>query len=224
MNTLLKRGFKAYTIFLKNKLAVSMMMLVSGVMMAITALNGQGNDTKTLPTLITAAGVIFSLWAFYRFGYLKANYDRTTDEIQKKLGKQTLVLQILEALAYIIVTVAGIYLLMNESLVNVILNLMVGGFTTFNGIVGVVNLIKRRNERDYRWYIRLVLTLFELVVGPYFIIASSTIDTNWLLVMGILTALAGLIEVIASFSTEALKDTVKDSKEIVKTLKTGKAD
>ena len=201
-----------------------MMMLVSGVMMAITALNGQGNDTKTLPTLITAAGVLFSLWAFYRLGYLKANYDRIEDETQRIVERQGIFFQILEALAYIIVTVAGIYLLMNESLVNVILNLMVGGFTTFNGIVGAINLIKRRNKRDYRWYVRLVLTIFELVVGPYFIFASSTIDTNWLAVMGILTALAGLIEVIASFSSDAIKGTVKDGRDIVKTLKTGKTD
>lgn len=223
VNTLLKRGLSAYIIFVKNKLAVSLMMLVSGAIMAIAALNGHGNDTKTLPIIITAAGVIFSLWSFYKIGYIKANYDKAEDKAQKSVEWRLIALQIIESLAYIIVTVAGVYLLLNESLVDTILNLMVGIFTTFNGIMGVVSLIKRLNNRDWRWVIRLILTIFELVVGPYFIISSSTIDVTGLAVMGILTAIAGLIEVVAAFSAQALKDTFKDGKDIVRTLKTGKA-
>ncbi|MBR5389094.1 DUF308 domain-containing protein [Candidatus Saccharibacteria bacterium] len=223
MNTLLKRGLSAYIIFIKNKLAVSLMMLVSGAIMAIAALNGQGNDTKTLPILITAAGVVFSFWSFYKIGYIKANYDKAEDKAQKSVEWRLIALQIIESVAYIVVTVAGIYLLLNESLVDVILNLMVGIFTTFNGIMGVINLLKRLSNRDWRWVVRLILTMFELAVGPYFIIASSAIDIKSLVMMGILTAVAGLIEVIAAFSTQALKDTFKDGKDIVRTLKTGKA-
>jgi len=219
MNKLLKRGFNIYKILLKNKLAASLMMLVSGTMMAIAASGGHGNDTKTLPTLITSFGVLFSLWAFYRFGYLKADYDRLTDKAQRALAGRALFLQVLEALAYLIVTGAGIYLLMNESLVNLILNLIVGGFTIFNGIMGVVSLYKRRTERNWRWVVRLILTLVELAFGTYFIVSSSTIDTNGLLIMGILTAVAGLIETISIYSMETLQSTFKDGKEIVRILK-----
>ena len=63
MNKLVKRGFSAYKIFLKNKIASSIMMLFAGVMMFIAALNGKGNDTKSLPILITSLGTILSLWA-----------------------------------------------------------------------------------------------------------------------------------------------------------------
>ena len=76
MNKLVKRGFSAYKIFLKNKIASSIMMLMAGVMMFIAALNGKGNDTKSLPILITTVGTILTLWTVYRFGYIKANYDR----------------------------------------------------------------------------------------------------------------------------------------------------
>jgi uncharacterized membrane protein HdeD (DUF308 family) len=200
------------------------MMLVSGAIMAIAAINGHGNDTKTLPILITAAGVVFSLWSFYKIGYIKANYDKAEDKAQKSVEWRLIALQIIESLAYIVVTTAGIYLLLNESLVDMILNLMVGIFTTFNGVMGAISLIKRLNNRDWRWAVRLVLTLFELAVGPYFIIASNAIDIKGLIVMGVLTAVAGLIEVIAAFSTQALKDTFKDGKDIVRTLRTGKAE
>ncbi len=223
MNSLLKRAASAYIILMKNKLIASMMMLVSGVMMAVGAANGHGNDTKTIPILITAAGVMFSIWAFYRLGYIKANYDKLEDKTQRDIEKRVLILQVIEASAYVIVTVAGIYLLLNESLMNLILNLVVGIFTTFNGIMGVISLCKRLNNRNYRWVIRLILTIFELIAGPYFIVMASSIDISGLLVMGILTAVAGVIEVASVYSKEYLKETVKDGKSAVSTLKTGKA-
>ena len=223
MNKVLKRGFGVYKIFLKNKLAASLMMLVSGIMMTISALSGRGNDTKTIPTLITAAGVLFSLWAFYRLGYLKSDRDRLKDEGQKAILGRALGLQSLEALLYLVVTAAGIYLLMNEALVNLILNLIAGGFTIFNGIMGAISLVKRRKERNWRWIVRLVLTLVELGFGTYFIISSSSIDTNGILVMGILTAVAGLIEIISTTNSETLKNTVEDGKAAVRVIKTGKA-
>lgn len=223
MNKILKRGFGVYKILLKNKLAASTMMLISGVIMTIAALGGHGNDTKTLPTLITSAGVLFALWAFYHFGYLKAGYDALTTKQQRDLAKRALILQFIEALAYLAVTAAGIYLLMNESLVNLILNLVTGGFTILNGIMGVINLYKRRANRDWRWVVRLILTIFELAVGTYFIVMSSSVDAKGLLVMGILTAVAGLIEIISVYSRETLKNTVEDGKAAVRVIKTGKA-
>ena len=224
MNSLLKRAASAYIILMKNKLIASMMMLVSGVMMAIGALNGRGNDTKTIPILVTSAGVMFSIWAFYRIGYIKANYDKLEDKTQRDIERRVLILQAIEALAYIVVTVAGIYLLLNENLMNLILNLVVGIFTTFNGIMGVISLCKRLNNRNYRWIIRLILTVFELIAGAYFIAMANSIDISGLLVMGILTAIAGIIEVVSVYSKEYLKATVKDGKSAVSTLKTGKAD
>lgn len=222
MNKLLKRGFNAYKIILKNKLACALMMLVSGAMMVVAALNNRGNDTKTLPILITAAGVIFSFWAFYRIGYIKSNYDRLEDKLQKTVEKHLFVTQILEALAYIVITVAGIFLLLNEHFVNLILNLMAGGFTLFNGVNGLINVCKRRENKDYRWVIRLILTIFELGVGTYYIISSSSIDTTEFLIMGILTTLAGIIEIVSVSSAETFVNTVKDGKEIVRTLKNDK--
>lgn len=209
---------------MKNKLIASMMMLVSGVMMAVGALNGRGNDTKTIPILVTSAGVMFSIWAFYRIGYIKANYDKLEDKTQRDIERRVLILQAIEALAYIVVTVAGIYLLLNENLMNLILNLVVGIFTTFNGIMGVISLYKRLNNRNYRWIIRFILTVFELIAGTYFIAMANSIDISGLLVMGILTAIAGIIEVVSAYSKEYLKETVKDGKSAVSTLKTGKAD
>ena len=223
MNKILKRGFGVYKIFLKNKLAASLMMLISGIMMAIAGSSGQGNDTKTLPTLITAAGVLFSLWAFYRLGYLKSDRDHLKDEAQKALIGRALGLQSLEALLYIVVTAAGIYLLMNETLANLMLNLIAGGFTIFNGIVGAISLVKRRKERNWRWVVRLVLTLVELAFGAYFIISSSSIDAKGILIMGILTAVAGIIEIISTTNSETLKNTVEDGKAAVRVIKTGKA-
>ena len=52
MNKLVKRGFNVWLIFIKNRIASSIMMLMSGVMMFIGALQGKGNDTMTLPLAI----------------------------------------------------------------------------------------------------------------------------------------------------------------------------
>ncbi len=51
------------------------MMFVSGLMMAIAGFNGNGNDIKTLPSVIALFGFIFTLWSFYRIGYIKSHYD-----------------------------------------------------------------------------------------------------------------------------------------------------
>ena len=221
MNKLLKRGLNAYKIFLKNKLAMSFMMLFSGVMMFIAALNGHGNDTKTLPITITIAGLVFSLWAFYRIGFIKAGLDKIPREQreERSLERKVLFMQIGEAVAYLIVVALGIFLLTNESFVNKVLNLMAGGFTTFNGALGIVNTYKNRERKDFYWKLIIVLTVFELIIGPYFIFASDNIDTNGFIIMGVLTMVAGLFEVISALTMDTLKNTVQDGKDIVHILK-----
>ncbi len=219
MNRLLKRGLNAYKIFLKNKLAMSIMMLVSGIMMFIAAMNGKGNDVKTLPILITIAGVVFSFWAFYRLGYIKSNIDKLDESRDKRIEKRGFYLQIVEASIYTIISGLGIFLLVDESFTNTVLDLMAGGFTTLNGVIGVINTVKGRNDIDFRWKFMLVLTVLELIMGPFFIFKSNTIDLNGYLLMGTLTTVAGLIEVISSLSMQTLRDTISDSKEIVKKLK-----
>ena len=96
---------------------------------------------------------------------------------------------------------------------------MAGGFTTFNGIMGVVSTIKHRDNKDFRWKFVLVLTAFELVWGIYFIIASDSIGISSYLVMGIITTIAGILAVAAALNEQTIKDTIEDGKEIAKTLK-----
>ena len=223
MNKLVKRGFSAYKIFLKNKLAMSLMMLFSGIMMFIAAINGHGNDTKTLPLVITIAGAVFSFWGFYRLGYMKSNYDHlNAEQSTAKAEKKLLFFQVLEASLYVVVAVLGIILLTNEGLVNKVLNLMAGGFTTFNGVLGAISAYRNRNNKDFRWKFMLVLMVIELIVGPYFIFASDSINsenTAAFIIMGCLTMVAGTIEVISALTMETIKNTVKDGRDIVRIIK-----
>lgn len=219
MNKLVKRGIKAYNIFLKNKLAASLMMFIPGVMMAWAALNGNGNDTKSLPLMILLAGAVFSFWSCYRLGYIKSSLDKMDDSPERKAGWKIFFMQIAEASLYLIIAALGVFLLMNESLTNRILNLMAGFFTTLNGVFGAINAIKGRANKNFRWKFMLFLTLFELGFGIYFIIASSSINIRSYLVMGIITAVAGAIEVASCFNAKTLKDTLEDSKEIIETMK-----
>ncbi len=219
MNKLVKRGLKAYNIFLKNKLATSLMMLVSGILMTYGGITGNGNDTKTLPFFILLAGGIFSFWSFYRLGYMKNDLEKPTKASERGEGRKSFFLQIGETLLYLVVVTLGVFLLMNEQFTNKILNLMAGGFTTFGGVLGVINAIKKRNNIDFRWKFMLILTLFELVWGIYFIIASDSIGVGSYIIMGIITTVAGLIEVINSFNADTLNSTIEDGRNIVKTLK-----
>ena len=199
MNKLVKRGFSVYKIFLKNKLAMSLMMLFSGIMMFIAALNGRGNDTKTLPIVITLAGAIFAFWAFYRLGYMKSNFDHQNAEQETvKAEKKLLFFQIIEASIYAIVAVLGIILLTNE---------------------GFVNAYKNRANKYFRCKFMLVLTAIELVVGTYFIFASDNIDSTGFTIMGVVTMVAGTIEVISALTMETLKSTIRDGKDIVRIIK-----
>lgn len=220
MNKLLMRGISAYKIFLKNKIAMALMMLFSGVMMFIAALNGKGNDTKTLPVAILVGGLVFAFWAFFRLGAIKAELDKFPAELraEKAAARKIFYMQIAETALYIIVVALGIFLLTNEGFVNKVLNLMAGGFTTFNGILGIVNAIKYRDNKDFRWKFMLVVTALELIIGPYFIFAPE-IDTTGYIIMGVITTLAGIIEVISALTMENIKSTIKDSKDILHLIK-----
>ena len=146
MNKLVKRGLKAYNIFLKNKLAASLMMLIPGLMMTFAAIQGNGNDTKSLPLMILLAGAVFSFWGFFRLGYSKCVIDRPNNNDDRGGWRRDFFLLMLETVLYLIIAALGVFLLMNEKLTNRILNLMAGGFTTFNGIMGAIRAFKGREN------------------------------------------------------------------------------
>lgn len=219
MNTVVKRGFGVYRIFLKNKLAMSAMMLVSGVMMLIAAVNGRGNDTVSMPLGITAAGAIFTFWSFYKLGYLRACFEKAENETDKQIGRANVVLQVCETLVYLVVAVIGVFLLINHGLMNTVLNLMAGFFTTLNGVTGAMMLIKNRQIRGWRWWIKIVLTVIELVIGPHFIVYAVDIDQGWFTAMAVLTTVAGVIEVVSALTWESIRNTKKDGEDIMKIIK-----
>lgn len=221
MNKIIKRGINAYKVFMKNKLATSLMMLFFGTMMFISALNGRGNDTRSLPLIIIFAGMIFSFWAFYRFGYIKSNYDFNKKENPEALkgAKKALVLQVLEALVYTLISAIGVYLLINEGLTNKVLDLITGGFMTLNGIFSAIFIYKNRENKDLHWKLEIILMILEFGIGPYFIFASNSISITGYIVMGVITMVAGLIETLSALTKESLKNTVQDGKNIINIMK-----
>ncbi|MBQ8985185.1 DUF308 domain-containing protein [Candidatus Saccharibacteria bacterium] len=219
MSKLLKRGISVYLIFMKNKLAMSIMMLVSGVMMFIAALQGKGNDTVAMPLGITIAGAVITCWSFYKIGYLKADYDKIKDEKEKSLQKMAIFMQAMENIIYLVVLALGIMLLLNQDLMNRVLNLMAGGFTTLNGVLGASNTFKKREHRDFWWWFKLALTVIELILGPYFVICCDSVEGGWFIAMGALTMVAGTIEVISALTPESIRSTMNDGKEIVSIIK-----
>ncbi len=224
MNRLVKRGLSAYKIFLKNKFMASLMMFVSGVMMFIAALNGKGNDTWTLPIIITILGSVLSLWAAYRLGYLKSNFDegKKQSRDEKTIKRKELFLQLIETAIYVTIAGLGVFLLTNQDFTNKVLNLMAGFFTTLNGVFGAISTYKNRKIKDFRWKFVVVLMLLEFILGPYFIIASDSIDIGNYLVMGALTTVAGIAEIISASTKESLKETIDDGKKMVHIMKDGK--
>lgn len=219
MNKLLRRGLKAYSIFLKDKLAMSLMMLFSGVMMTVAAIQGNGNDTKTLPLMILAGGMVFSFWSLYRLGYIKAGYDQRANGDEREEQLRLFLLQILETIPYIAVAVVGAFLLANESFTNMALNLMTGVFTALNGIFGVIKTWKNRKTRNFGWFFILALTIIELSLGGYFIFAFQSIDIGFYLAVGIITTIGGIIEVISTICDHGLKNALDDCKRIIETFK-----
>lgn len=200
---------------------MSLMMLIAGIMMVIGAQSGAGNDTKTLPSLIAAAAGIFTFWAFYRVGYLRAKMEGLKGE-ELEVAKKSFLLQIGETSIYLALTLLGLFLLLNEDFTNRMLNLVTGGFTTFNGVLGAIHAIKNREKwQTIGWRFLLCLTVIELVLGIYFLFASASISNDALTVMGIITSIAGVIEVVNAFRKESVEKIINDGKEIVKTLKEG---
>ncbi len=221
MNKLVKRGFNVWKIFIKNKIASSIMMLSGGVMMFIGALQGKGNDTKTLPLVITLVGAGLAFWALFRLGYLKCNLDnlKESEREEKVVGRKVFWIQVAESLLYCAVAVLGILLLINSDFTNIVLNLMAGFFTTLNGVLNLISTIKNRDNKDFRWKLMIAVMVFELILGPYFLICCTSIDINGYIVMGALTSVAGLIEVVNALTRENIRGTINDGKEIVRTVK-----
>ena len=219
MNRIVKRGFSAYKIVLRNKLATSIMMLMGGVMMTIGGIQGKGNDTKTMPSAIFAAGAIFTCWAFYRIGFIKASTDKAKGE-ERAEARKALFMQIGETALYLAIAGLGLFLLLNDGFMNKVLNLMTGGFSILNGVFGIIWLVKNKdNHQTFFWRFRLGLTILECSLGPYFIIASDSITPVGFTIMGIITSIAGVIEVFSSLTRDELEKTMKDGKEIIKTIK-----
>ena len=221
MDKMVKRGLSAYKIFLKNKLVASIMMLSSGIMMFIGAIQGKGNDVYSLPILITSLGTALTLWSACKLGYLKCEYDHykgTEDQIKKR----ELFAQIIEGLVYTAVAGIGVFLLSNHQFTDKALNLMAGFFTTLNGVLNIFNVYKGRENKTLKWEFRLVLMVFELILGPFFIINSDGLEVGWYIVMGALTTVAGIIEVLTVSTKENIRGTIKDGKNILHIMKTGK--
>ena len=198
------------------------MMFVSGLMMAIAGFNGNGNDTKTLPSVIALFGFIFSLWAFYRIGNIKSHYDNQKNREEKQLEQKVLVMQIFEALLYLLITAIGVFFFINESFTNKILDLMCGGFTILNGVFGCIYIYKNREEKNFGWKFRIGLTIVEFSMGLYFIFASNSINSVGYSIMGSLTTIAGIIEITHAITQENIKSTVKDVKDTIKIVKNEK--
>lgn len=223
MDKYVKRGIGAYKVFLKNKLASSIMMFISGIMMFLGAMNGNGNDTKSLPLLITSIGVGLTLYAVFRLGYIKAHFDTIAKENteERKTGLKVILMQILETLLYMVVAGVGVFLLSNEQFTDKVLNLMSGGFTTLNGILGAINAYKKKDDIDFRWKFMVGLTVVELIIGPLFIFMSDSIGVGWYIVMGAITTVAGIIEVVSALTHENIDSTIEDGKKIVSIIKDG---
>ena len=224
MNKLVVSGFNIWKIFIKNKLASSIMMLMGGVMMLIGAINGHGNDTKSLPMLITSIGIILSFWSFYKIGYIKSRYDHLRDRQEKINERHLFFSQIFECLIYVAVGCLGFFLLLNEGFTDKALNLMSAFFTCLNGVFGVIYVIKNRENQSLWWKFKIILTVIEFAVGIYFFIASDGIELGWYIVMGSLTTVAGIIEVVSSITAENLRNTLNDGKDIVRIVKKTKGD
>lgn len=195
------------------------MMFISGLMMAIAGFNGNGNDTKMLPSVIALVGFILSLWAFYRIGYIKSNFDKLKDREEKVIERKVLIFQIVEAIIYLLVTALGVFFFVNENFTNKVLDLMCGGFTILNGVFGCIYIYKNREKKNFGWKFRIGLTVLEFGMGIYFIIASNSINATGYAIMGSMTTIAGIIEVAHAITRQNIEDAVKDSKDIVKAFK-----
>ena len=200
------------------------MMFISGLMMAISGINGNGNDTKTIPAIIIIFGLVLGIWGIYRLGYVKSNIDKEETARKRDAERRVFRLQFVEAIVYFIIMGLGVYLYINENFTNTVLDLICGGFTIFNGVMGSIWIYKNRAEKNFSWKFRIFLTALEFSLGLYFIFGSNTINSVGYLIMGSVTTVAGTIEIIHALRENALKDAIKDTKDIFKTLKSEKED
>ena len=154
-------------------------------------------------------------------GFILANGAHVVvkDEKEKSLQKMAIFMQAMENIIYLVVLALGIMLLLNQDLMNRVLNLMAGGFTTLNGVLGASNTFKKREHRDFWWWFKLALTVIELILGPYFVICCDSVEGGWFIAMGALTMVAGTIEVISALTPESIRSTMNDGKEIVSIIK-----
>ena len=72
---------------------------------------------------------------------------------------------------------------------------------------------------DFRWKLLLVLAVLELAIGLYFIFASDSIAIAWYIIMGVLTTIAGTIEVVTVMTHENIRTTINDGKKIIQIIK-----
>lgn len=221
MSELLKRGFSIYKIVIQNKLVAAVMMFVSGIMMSIAGFTGNGNDTKTMPSALIIVGAALTLWGAYRVGFLRANFLAARGAEEKTAKKHAMIAMVLESSVYLLLVLLGVFLLTHEQLMNTVLNIMTGAFTILNGVFGVIYLFKNHARIDGIWKFKVILTLLEFILGVYFIVSSETITLTALILLGILTAVAGVLEIIITASKESIKNTVKDGQSIINTLKSG---
>ncbi len=221
MSELLKRGFSIYKIVIQNKLVAAIMMFISGVMMTISGFTGKGNNTTVMPVALIIVGSALTLWGAYQIGFLRANLLSAQGTEEKSAKKRALLAMSVESVVYFLLILLGIFLLTHKQLMNTALNIMAGVFTILNGIFGAIYLVKNRNKIDTVWKFKIILTLLEFILGCYFIISSETINLNMFIFLGTLTAVAGTLEIILTASRESLKNTVKDGKSILNTIKSG---
>jgi len=194
-------------------------MLLGGIMITIGGVNNTGNDTYTLPSLIAMTGAIFTFWGFYHTGYMKAGYD-SLEGAEKKANLKTIVWQVAETIVYLIITIVGLLLLLNQNFTNRLMNLITGGLTIFNGAIGIIKAIKNRaNYKSFGWIFMTALSVTEIILGILFVILADSISQPGFIVMGIITVIAGIIEVGSALTKQVLKDTVRDGKEILKALR-----
>ena len=154
---------------------------------------------------------------------MKAHYDLIpkVDAEKRKAGLKGLGMQVLEMMLYLAVAGLGVFLLSNPKFTDKALNLMSGGFTILNGVFGAIYVYKHSEDKDFWWKFRACLTIAEFALGVVFIAMSDSIGVGWYVVMGALTTVAGLIEVVTALTHENIDSTIEDGKKILSMIKDG---
>ncbi|MCR5572428.1 MAG: DUF308 domain-containing protein, partial [Candidatus Saccharibacteria bacterium] len=74
------------------------------------------------------------------------------------------------------------------------------------------------------WKFLFSLAIIELTLGTYFIFMPDDVNIVMLAIVGIITIIAGIIEVISACKRETFEKTIQDGKDILKVLKDDKED